>query len=178
MANRDSKQAFPFPVASGASATWSKDANARQAALDFGRLHMDGMASLAKLGDSHGGGWAGILVGVIEAYLQAGLITASDRERLIDLFEAFREPDRAKAGSRILAIHAAAVADAGSSPAALAVSSVAVSACQVVTFNSFTNGFLTGYADAAGTLIGTAGGPIGAASTGITASMLAEHALS
>lgn len=177
--HHDPKQAFPFPIVSGAAAQWSKDANARQAALDFGKLHMDGMASLAKLGESHGGGLAGILVGVIEAYLEAGLITAPDRERLIDLFEAFREPDRAKAGSRIVAIHAAAVADADSSPAALAVSSVAVSACQAVTtFNSFTNGFLTGYADAAGTLVGTAGGPLGAASTGVTASMLAEHALS
>jgi hypothetical protein len=178
--HHDPKQAFPFSVISGATTHWSKDANARQVALDFGKLHMDGMASLAKLGESHGGGLAGIIVGVIEAYLEAGLITASDRERLIDLFEAFRELDRSKAGSRIVAIHAAAVADAESSPAALAVSSVAVSSIQApVTFGgSWKAGFLTGYADAAGTLVGTAGGPIGAASTGIMASTLADHATS
>jgi hypothetical protein len=138
------------------------------------------MASLVKLGESHGGGLAGIIVGVIEAYLKAGLITASDRERLIDLFEAFREPDRAKAGSRIVAIHAAAVADAESSPAALAVSSVAVSSTQApVTFGgSWSGGFLTGYADTMGALVGSAGGPLGGLSTSIMASTVVDHATS
>jgi hypothetical protein len=154
---------------------WTKDASARQTALDFGKLHMEGMASLAKLGEGHGGGMGGILVGVMEAYLAAGLITAADRTRLIDLFEAFRDPDQAKASSRITAIHANAVADPDASPAAIAVSSVAASAREVVADSAWTNGFLTGYADAAGTLIGTAGGPLSAASTGIAASTLAEH---
>ena len=148
-----------FPFLSGAGAQWNKDTKARQAAINIGKLHMDGMASLAKLGESHGGGLAGILVGVIEVYHEAGLITAADRKRLIDLFEAFREPDRAKAGSRIAAIHAAAVADSESSPAALAVSSVAVTASQDFTFGSWRSGWLTGYADTMGTLVGSAGGP-------------------
>ena len=174
--HRGLNQAFPY--LSSASAQWSKDAGARQAAMNFGKLHMDGMAALVKLGESHGGGLAGILVGVIETYVEAGLITTADRKRLIDLFEAFRDPDRAKAGKKIVDIHAAAVADAGSSPVALAVSSVAASACGAdTTFGSFTNGFITGYADAAGTLVGSAGGPLGAASTGVMASTVAEQAL-
>ena len=166
----------PFPWAVGPSTAWSRDAGARQAALDFGRLHTDGMAALEKLGAPHGGGLAGILVGVIDAYLAEGLITAADRTRLIDLFEAFRDPDRAKGASRIAAIHAAAIADPDASPAALAVSSVAAHVTAPgPTFNSWKAGFITGYADAAGSLLGTAGGPLGTASTGVSASMLADH---
>ncbi len=173
-----SANASPFPWVFGPGTTWSKDAGARQSALDFGRLHIEGMRALEKLGAPHGGGLAGILVGVIEAYLAEGLITAADRARLIDLFEAFRDPDEAKATSRINAIHRAAVADPDASPAALAVSSVAASAREPVTFNSWSNGFITGYADAAGSLIGTAAGPLGVASTGVGASMLADQLLS
>lgn len=36
--DHDPKQAFPFSLARGASAHWSKDANVRQAAIDFGKL--------------------------------------------------------------------------------------------------------------------------------------------
>ncbi len=176
MTQSHSADASPFPWVGGPSSQWSRDAGARRAALDFGRLHMDGMAALEKLGAPHGGGLAGILVGVIEAYLAEGLSPAPDRARLLDLFEAFRARDRANGASRIAAIHAAAVADPDASPAALAVSSVAASVTAPgPTFNSWTAGYLTGYADAAGSLLGTAGGPLGAASTGISASMLADQ---
>jgi len=171
-----SQEVSPFPWVVGPTTRWSRDAAAREAALDFGRLHMDGMAALEKLGAPHGGGLAGMLVGVIEAYLAEGLITAADRTRLIDLFEAFRDPDRANGGSRIAAIHAAAVADPDASPAALAVSSVAASVTAPgPTFNSWTAGYITGYSDAAGSLLGTVGGPLTTASTGIAASTLADH---
>lgn len=154
---------------------WGTDSDARQTAKDFGRLHMDGMAQLAKLGEPHGGGLHGILVGMIEAYLSAGLISASDRTRLIDLFNAFRDRDQTKATARINAIHAAALADPEATPAAIAVSSVAASARDPALNNSWTNGFLTGYADAAGSLAGTIAGPGGVISTGIMASTLAMH---
>lgn len=168
---------LPFPLSTGAAMSWGTDAAARQTAKDFGKLHMDGMAQLAKLGEPHGGGLHGILVGVIEAYLSAGLISDSDRTRLIDLFDAFRDRDEVKATKRINAIHEAALADPKATPAAIAVSSVAVSARDPAINSAWTNGFLTGYADAAGSLVGTGGGPGGVISTGIMASTLAEHTL-
>ena len=165
---------FPFSVA-GLASSWATDSSSRQQALDFGRLHVEGMASLRRIGAAHGGGRHGMIVGVIEGLVAAGIITAADRVRLIELFEAFLEKDPAKAIAAIKAVHAAAVADPDASPAALAVSSVAVAVIEPATDSNLVDGVLIGYADATGSLVGTAGGPAGAASTGIQASMLAEH---
>jgi hypothetical protein len=115
--HREPKQAFPFPLVAAQSLTGARmPMLARRRSISASFIWMAWLPWQSR--ENAMEAVAGILVGVIEAYLEANLIIASDRERLVDLFEAFREPDRAKAHSRIVAIHAAAVADSESSPAA------------------------------------------------------------
>jgi hypothetical protein len=173
----------PFDTSStgpyaGPPDTWevlaSQD-DARQAAAGMGELHNATVRSLLDLRAQYGGGLRGMTLGILQILQARTAITAADAARLEAVIEAVLHTtdhdatvsDTAKA--KVASLRQEIMDDQGSSLAAIAISSVALSSMQMwtdqVTFDAYTDGVHEGAAiiaaDVAGAMIGSVAGAIG-----------------
>ena len=124
----------PFaPVPPSDMPAWPDDAATRRLALSLGEAHADAVASLRRLGATHGGGLFGVVKGVLAEYERLGYLTAMDGRRIIACCEAFEQAgggthsDRQSAAQVIQDQYEEAIADPYSTPFCLQVLSVAAS---------------------------------------------------
>lgn len=168
---------FPFPPSTGPTFPWPDDAQGRDEALDFGRVHADAIAAVERLADEYGGGTMGAVKGFLYRYVQSGLIGPRDSDRLLAILEALRSADPETGSQRILELHAQAMDDPLATPAALAVTSIAANTAARTMANDphEADVWAAGYADGVAAVFTLGFGPLVFASSTYVASDLAYH---
>jgi hypothetical protein len=153
----------PFP-------TWEEFAarpDARDAALAIGRLHGEMIDKISALADANGGGLHGVARGALNLRVQQGLLTSSDRDRMLAAVEYLlgidNESDVGSVVAQVQEIHRQVANDPASTLPALMASSImidSVSRAAKTHSDTFVSGVTTALADVVTSFVALGTGPI------------------
>jgi hypothetical protein len=157
-----------WPPFTGPTIPWRDGEAGRNSALGMGAQHDLLLDAYRALGERNGGGFFGMLRGMLAEYVTRGLVSEKDAQRLGAMLDALQLTDPDEAVDKVLRLHEEATADPDAKPAALAVFSIAAASAarartdfQVDTGQGPLHTIIQAAADAGGAIITIPMGPPG-----------------